>query len=111
MLSWPGGTWIVGIAGAVIIGAGAWNAYRGVARTFDGVVGHIARGVVFALIGVFAIKAGVDYKPTAAIGFDGALRKLAHHSYGPYLLGFTAAGLVAYAVYCFADARYRDVSA
>ena len=130
VLSWPGGTWIVGIAGAVIIGVGGWNAYRGIARTFEkkwkmremsgsertwagraGVVGHIARGVVFALIGVFAIKAAVDYKPTAAVGFDGALQKLAHHSYGPYLLGVTAAGLVAYAVFCFADARYRDVSA
>jgi hypothetical protein len=27
------------------------------------------------------------------------------------LLGLTAAGLVAYALYCFVDARYRDVSA
>jgi hypothetical protein len=47
----------------------------------------------------------------AAVGLDGALQKLAHQSYGPYLLGLTAAGLVAYAIYCLADARYRDVSA
>ena len=130
VLSWPGGTWIVGLAGAAIIGVGAWNAYSGIARTFEkkwktremsgpeqtwagrtGVVGHIARGVVFTLIGAFAIKAAVDYNPQASVGLDGALQKLAHHSYGPYLLGFTAAGLVAYAVFCFADARYRDVSA
>jgi hypothetical protein len=31
--------------------------------------------------------------------------------YGPYLLGLTAAGLIAYGVYCLVDARYRDVSA
>ena len=128
VLSWPGGTWLVGIAGAVIIGVGAWNAYRGLTRKFEdkwthgmsataktwagraGVVGHLARALVFALIGIFAIKAAADYNPQDAVGLDGALQKLAHQSYGPYLLGLTAAGLVAYAIYCFADARYRDVS-
>jgi uncharacterized membrane protein YidH (DUF202 family) len=129
VLSWPGGTWIVGIAGATIIGVGLWNAYRGVSKKFEdkwthgmsataktwagraGVAGHVARGIVFTLIGAFAIKAAVDYNPQDAVGLDGALQKLAHQSYGPYLLGVTAAGLVAYGVYCFADARYRDVSA
>ena len=130
VLSWPGGTWLVGIVGAVIVGVGAWNVYRGVTRKFEekwraremsaaaedwagraGVVGHVARAIVFALIGIFAIKAAVDYNPNDAVGLDGALQKLAHQSYGPYLLGITAAGLVAYAIYCFADARYRDVSA
>jgi hypothetical protein len=128
VLSWPGGTWIVGIAGTTIIGVGVWNAYRGVTRSFEdkwthgmsataktwagraGVAGHIARGIVFTLIGAFAIKAAADYNPQDAVGLDGALQKLAHQSYGPYLLGLTAAGLVAYAIYCFADARYRDVS-
>jgi hypothetical protein len=128
VLSWPGGTWLVGIAGAVIIGVGAWNAYRGVTRKFEerwrrgmsatakrwagraGVAGHVARAIVFTLIGSFAIKAALDYNPKDAVGLDGALQKLAHQSYGPFLLGVTAAGLVAYAIYCFADARYRDVS-
>jgi hypothetical protein len=76
-----------------------------------GVVGHCARFVVFVLIGIFAVKAAVDYNPKDAVGLDGALQKLAHRSYGPWLLGITAAGLVAYAVYCFFDARYRDVTA
>ena len=130
VLSWPAGTWLAGIAGAVIVGIGLWNLYRGVARKFEdrwrtgqmgeqarkwgaraGVVGHAARGVVFALIGVFLVKAAIDYNPKDAIGLDGALRKLAEASYGPYLLGLTAAGLVAYGLYCFVDARYRDVSA
>jgi hypothetical protein len=75
------------------------------------VVGHCARFVVFALIGVFALKAAVDYNPQDAVGLDGALQKLAHESYGEVLLGLTAAGLLAYALYCFVDARYRDPSA
>jgi len=130
VLSWPGGTWLVGIAGVVLVGVGLWNAYRGVARKFEdawrsgamtgrarrwgaraGVVGHLARAVVFVLIGIFVIKAAVEYDPQESIGLDGALQKLAHASYGPYLLGITAAGLVCYGLYCLVDARYRDVSA
>jgi hypothetical protein len=57
------------------------------------------------------IKAAVEFDPRDAIGLDGALQKLAHASYGPLLLGVTAAGVVAYGVFCFVDARLRDVSA
>lgn len=129
VLGWPGGRWIVGIVGICIIGVGLWNLYRGIARKFEdkwrtgemskierkwggrvGVAGHIARAVVFALIGIFVTKAAIDYNPNDAIGLDGALQKLAHASYGPYLLGLTAAGLVCYGLYCLVDARYRDVS-
>ena len=128
VLSWPGGTWIVGIAGACVLGAGLYNAYRGVTKKFAkrwnanamgvkarrwgeraGVVGLLARAVVFGLIGVFVIKAAVDYDPKDAIGLDGALQKLANQTYGEWLLGLTAAGLVAYAVFCFAESRYRRV--
>jgi hypothetical protein len=76
-----------------------------------GTFGHVARGVVFGLIGVFVIKAALEYDPKEAIGLDGALQKLASAAYGPYLLGVTAAGLIAYGLYCLVDARYRDVSA
>ena len=75
-----------------------------------GVAGHVARFVVFGLIGVFVTKAAIDYNPKDAIGLDGALQKLAHAAYGPCLLGLTAVGLVCYGVYCLVDARYRDVS-
>jgi hypothetical protein len=130
VLDWPGGRWIVGIAGVVIVGVGLWNAYRGLARKFEdkwrtgemsraerrwggraGVAGHLARAVVFTLIGIFVTKAAIEYDPKQAIGLDGALQKLAHSGYGPYLLGVTAFGLVCYALYCLVDARYRDVSA
>ena len=74
-----------------------------------GVVGHCARAVVFALIGYGLIKAAVDYNPKKAVGLDGALRDLAHASYGPVLLGLVAAGLIMFAAYSLADARYRKV--
>ncbi len=130
VLDWPAGRFLVGAAGLVVIGVGFWNLYRGLARKFEdkwrvgklshtmrkwggraGVLGHGARFVVFGLIGLFLVKAAVDYNPKDAIGLDGALQKLVHASYGPWLLGLTAAGLVAYGIYCLVDARLRDVSA
>ena len=130
VFDWPGGRWIVGVAGVAIVGAGLWNFYRAITKKFEekwrtgemseperkwggraGVAGHIARGIVFSLIGVFVTKAAFEFDPSDAIGFDGALRKLAEASYGPYLLGLTAAGLLCYGLFCLVDARYRDVSA
>jgi hypothetical protein len=74
-----------------------------------GVVGLLARSVVFGLIGAFVIKAALEYDPKEAIGLDGALQKLAGEAYGTWLLGLTAAGLLAYAIFCFVEARYRRV--
>jgi Domain of Unknown Function (DUF1206) len=129
LLGWPGGRWIVAAAGIFIVAAGLWNAYRGLTKKFEdrwrtgemsnterrwggriGVAGHLARAVVFSLIGIFVVKSALEYNPKDAIGLDGALHKLAAASYGPYLLGLTAAGLVCYGLFCLVDARYRDVS-
>ena len=77
--------------------------------TWIGMFGHLARMVVFGLVGIFLIKAAIDYNPKKAVGLDGALAKLAHHSYGPALLGIVATGLVAFALYSLSDARYRRI--
>ena len=74
-----------------------------------GVFGHVARAVIFALIGYGLIKAAIDYDPKEAIGLDGALRELAHASYGPVLLGLVAVGLSGFGIYSIAGARYRKV--
>jgi hypothetical protein len=127
-LGWPAGPWLVGIAGAVLVGVGLYQGYRGLSKDFledakteemsprirtlykwIGIFGHMARMVVFGLVGAFLIKAAVEYDPQKAVGIDGALAKLAHNSYGPYLLGLVAAGLVAFGVYSLSDARYRRI--
>src|SRR5664279_1498272 len=74
---------------------------REVKRSFTaiGVFGHLARMVVFGLIGYGLLKAAIDYDPRKAIGLDGALNKLSHNSYGPFLLGVVAAGLIGFALY------------
>ena len=128
VFSWPAGTWIVGLAGAVLIGVALYQGYRGISKKFLddsktgemgprvkewisllGTIGHLARMIVFALIGIFLIKAAVDYNPSAAVGLDGALAKILHRSYGPLALGIVAAGLVAFALYSLTDARYRKI--
>jgi hypothetical protein len=128
VFGWPAGTWLVGIAGAVLIGIGLYQGYRGLSRDFLkdskteemsgavsrwiewlGIFGHLARMVVFGLVGVFLIKAAIDFNPKKAVGLDGALAKIAHASYGPFLLGLVAAGLVAFGVYSLTDARYRRI--
>ena len=128
VLGWPAGTWLVGIAGAVLIGVGLFQGYRGVSKDFLedskteqmsaavrrwigwlGTLGHLARMVVFCLVGVFLILAAIAFNPSKAVGLDGALAKLAHHSYGPVLLGVVAAGLIAFGLYSFSDARYRRI--
>lgn len=128
VLGWPGGPWLVGAAGAVFCAIALFQIYRGVAHdfledskteemgptvkkwfTWVALFGHLARGVVFGLVGIFLIKAAVDYNPNKAVGLDGALAKLAHHSYGSWLLGIVAAGLIAFALYSLSDARYRRI--
>jgi hypothetical protein len=128
VLGWPAGTWLVGIAGAVLIGIGLYQGYRGLTRdfledakveqmsrkvkdaySFLGVFGYLARMLVFVLVGAFLIQAAVDYDPRKAIGLDGALAKVANHSYGHAALGVVAAGLIAFGLYSLADARYRRI--
>jgi hypothetical protein len=128
VLGWTGGTVIIGVVGAILIGVALFQGYKGVSKKFlddsktremsrrvkrgftaIGVFGHLARMVVFGLIGYGLVKAAVDYDPRSAIGLDGALTKLLHNSYGPVLLGVVAAGLIGFAAYSIADARYAKI--
>jgi hypothetical protein len=126
VLGWSGGTVIVAIAGCVLAGVGLYQGYKGLSKRFVeeadttsmserarrayealGVFGHLARMVVFGLTGYGLLAAAIDYEPRKAIGLDGALAKLARSSEGPLLLGIVAAGLIGFALFSIADARYH----
>ena len=64
---------------------------------------------MFGLIGIFLVKAALDYNPKTAVGLDGALAKLVNQPYGPVLLGIVAVGLIAFSLYSLSDARYRKI--
>jgi len=53
------------------------------------------------------VRAALQRDPSETKGLGGALDVLASQAYGPWLLGFVAVGLIAYAVYCFSYVRYR----
>ncbi len=100
VLGWPGGRWIVGIAGAVMIGVALYQGYRGITKKFlqdskteqmspsmrrwitrVGTVGHLARMVVFGLVGIFLIKAATDDERA----FGGRARRRARQAPSPCL--------------------------
>jgi hypothetical protein len=128
LLDLPAGRLIVGAAGLGVIGAGLFNGYRALSGGFQkdmetyemsakeqpvvrivGFVGHVARMVVFVLIGLFLLKAAWHERPNEAIGLDGALQQVAEQTYGRLLLGLVAVGVVAYGLFCLVQARYRKV--
>ena len=128
VLGLPFGRYLVYAAAAGFVAAAVFNGYRAVtcnfrkklethkmseteeaAATGVGVVGHLARFVVFGLIGAFLAKAAWEFDPREAAGLDTALYEVARQPYGGFLLGSLAVGLLAYALYCFVQARYRDV--
>jgi hypothetical protein len=124
----PGGQWLVGIVGLIVVGAGAVLAVEGIRRKFLkylrtwqmsrrtrqlvewlGVIGTIARGVVFALAGVLVVDAAVTHQPAKSGGIDRALLTLRDQPFGPVLLLLAALGLLIFGVYGLCEARWRKV--
>ena len=128
LLQQPFGRWLTIAVGVVIVGVGLyqfWQAYRakfmselkpgemsGRERRWTrrvGRLGYCARGVVFFIIGIFLAQAAIQTDPSQATGLGGALQTLARQPFGPYVLGATAFGLVAYGAFMFVVARYRRI--
>lgn len=126
VLKWPGGQWIVGVAGAVVVGAGVWIAYRAARQKFRkhlrtetmsrqvtrgtdivGTAGGVARGTVFAVAGVFALVAAARHQPDQAKGMDDTLRSFRDLPAGPWLLALIALGLAAFGLFSWCNARWR----
>lgn len=120
-----GGRWLVGLVGVIVIVIGLVMAFDGLRKKFEkelrldelrgttrtvvvrlGMIGTVARGLVFAAAGVLVFEAAVRFQPARSTGLDGALRTLAHQPYGPWLLGVLALGLIAFGVYGLATVRY-----
>ncbi|MFC8194769.1 DUF1206 domain-containing protein [Streptomyces sp. NPDC060006] len=124
----PAGQWIVGAAGVVVLCAGVWMAVQAIRRKYHkhmrlgemsrrvrqtvdvtGVGGGVARGLVFAVAGGFAVRAAMDYEPDKAKGMDDTLRSFTETPVGPWLLVFIAVGLMLFGVFSFAMAKWRKV--
>jgi hypothetical protein len=119
------GRWLVGLIGLIVIVIGVGMIVEGVKKKFEkqlrmqeltgatrtlvvrlGMIGTVARGIVFAVAGVLVVEAAVTFNARKSTGLDGALRTLADRPYGPWLLGLLALGLIAFGLYGFAEARW-----
>ncbi len=128
VMSHPGGRWAVGLAGPVIVVVGVVLVMDGVKRKFVkylrtdqmsprtrrvvvrlGVIGTVARGLVFALAGALVIDAAVRYQPSKAGGLDTALKTLRDQPFGVFALIVAALGLIIFGVYGLCEARWRKV--
>ena len=124
----PGGRWLIGVVGLIIVVIGLMLAGEGLRRTFMkylrtsqmsrgtrrivrrlGVIGTVARGVVVALVGLLVIDAAVSHAPAESGGIDTALRTLRDQPLGEVLLLLAALGLVVFGIYGLCEARWRRV--
>lgn len=124
----PMGRWLVVAAGASIAGYGLYQLYRAwkakLSRQLDlsrlsreaGAwlikvcrLGIGARGVVFAVIGGYLMRAGFDRNANKAADTGEALNAIGQQPFGPWLLALVALGLIAYGAYEVVQARYRVI--
>jgi hypothetical protein len=113
-----GGRWLVGLLGAAIVAIGIFFAYRAATANFEdelgggvgpvsrhhlvrlGQVGWFGRAAMMSLIGLFLVRAAIQFDPAEAEGLDGALHRLAQTSWGPLAVAAVGVGLILYGLYC-----------
>jgi uncharacterized membrane protein YidH (DUF202 family) len=122
------GRWLVGAVGVVAFGISIsqllvayrakfreklalrdMHAWEKIAMITLGRMGFCARAVLIALVGLFLVQAAVSSDPENAGGVAKALATLMEQPFGPWLLGATAAGLIAHGLFTWAMMRYRDL--
>lgn len=120
LLAAPGGTAVVAGVGLVIIGVGVYHVAKGWRSTFlrdlrehprpwvvrAGRVGYVAKGIALGVVGALFVTAAVTHDPERDQGLDAALQALLGLPAGTVLVILVAAGLLCYAVYSLARARY-----
>lgn len=125
-LELPAGRWLVGVAALVLFGVAATQIGKAVTGSFmqlvegvdqrvrhhvrwTGIVGHIARGVVFGTIGVLLTQAALQSDPSEAGGVDRAINEIAGLPFGTVALLVVAAGLLCYGAFCLAVGRWGSL--
>lgn len=127
VFGWPGGRWIVGAAGLVVVGVGIYHIYKGVTKSFLkeidlasapasatrlvtrlGQVGYPGKGIALGVVGALLVWAAVTFDPAKASGLDGALRTILDAPFGRFLLTLVAIGIAAFGAYLFVRARYPE---
>lgn len=127
LLGQPYGRYVVGLVALCMLAAGAAQAWKGLSGRYrerlelNGalaltlrplcVIGLVARGVVFGLVGGLLLYAALHVDPSEAGGLDKALGWLQEQVYGGIMLAAIAIGLIAFALYSLIEARWRRIGA
>lgn len=128
VLALPMGQWLVGLVGAGVIGIGITFFYRTFNAGFRkqlqlgtmdsrqkaaivtvGRAGYLSRGIVFVIMGRYAIRAAHDFDADKVQSSEKALDTIKQQPYGPGLLTLMAVGLIAYGIHMGLQARYRQI--
>jgi hypothetical protein len=129
LLQQPFGQWLVGLVAVGTMLLGAYQIYRAVSGKYRrkiqesklrteykamlvraGLVGYIARGLVWILIGYLFLQAALHANAREAGGTEKAFQLLEHATLGSLLLGLVALGLSCYGVFMFVRARCEVVN-
>jgi Domain of Unknown Function (DUF1206) len=127
VFGWPGGQYLVGAAGLVLIGVGGWHIRKGINKHFLkqidtsdaspsavrlvtrlGQVGFPGKGIALALVGGLLVYAAITFDPSKAQGLDGALHTILEAPFGQILLTLVAIGIAAFGAFCLVRARYPE---
>jgi hypothetical protein len=127
-LALPGGRWLVGSVGILVIAAALWNGWKGVSGKWReqletsemsktekkwaepiAIGGLIGRMLVFGLVGGFLLRAAVRYDPHDGVGLDAALKDVRGKAYGPWALLAFALALMLFGAFSLLQARWRRV--
>jgi hypothetical protein len=130
LLHQPFGQWLVGLVAVGTMALGLYQIYRALSGKYRrkiqesrlraegktmliraGLVGYIARGLVWLLIGYLFLQAALHANAREAGGTGKAFQVLEHATYGSLLLGAVALGLVCYGVFMFVRARCEVIQA
>jgi hypothetical protein len=74
-----------------------------------GVIGYGAKGIALTVVGLLLGYAAVTFDASKARGLDGAMRTIVIQPFGQLLLTGVALGFMAFAVFAFAQSRYRPM--
>jgi hypothetical protein len=121
----PFGEWLIILAALVFVSAGIYQVYYGLAGKYrkhveglnlhddasallakTGLVGYIARGLVWLLVAYLLLRAALHHSSKEAGGPGEAFDLVNRGTAGAIILAIIAAGLVAYGVFCLIRAKF-----
>lgn len=125
VLATPHGDTLLIVMGLVVIGFGVGNVAQGLVQDFGkrlacderlsrrvallARLGYAARGLATTPLGVFLVFAGLHARAAEARSWGQALQTLEQQPFGGFALASLAAGLIAFGLFGFVEARYRSI--